>query len=69
MITEIILIIFAIAYYLFSAFFVATLIEEPEASIKKCIAYLIFITFCSFIAAPIIFGIELGIAIKENNKD
>lgn len=69
MITEIILVIFAIAYYLFSTFFVATLIEEPEASIKKHIAQLIFIIFCSFIAAPIIFGIELGIAIRENNED
>lgn len=69
MIIEIILVIFAIAYYLFSAFFVAILIEEPEASIKKCIAQIIFVIFCSPIAMPIILGIELGIAIKENNED
>ena len=69
MITEIILIIFAIIYYLFSVFFVATLIEEPKDSIKKFIVHFIFIIFCSPIATPIMFGIELGIAIRENNED
>lgn len=66
MITEIILIIFAIAYYLFSVFLVATLIQDVNNhSIRYIIKCLILTIIVSSIATPIILGIEIGESIKE----
>ena len=67
MITEIILVIFAIIYYLFSVFLVATLIQDVNNhSIWYMIKCLILTIIVSPIATPIILGIEIGQAIRDN---
>lgn len=68
MVTEIILIIFAILYYLFSMFLFATIIQDVN---KKHTAFQIFgmlieTMILSPIATPIILGIKLGEWIKNN---
>lgn len=62
MITEIILVIFAIVYYLFSLFLFTTIIDANKASFGLFLIMLVL----SPIAAPIMLGIELGEWIKNN---
>lgn len=62
MITEIILIIFAILYYIFSIFLFVTTIDTDKASFGLFLKMLVL----SPIATPIILGIELGNWIKNN---
>ncbi len=70
MVTEIILVIFAIVYYLFSVFLVATLIQDANNdSIWDIIKYLIIIISVSPILTPILFGIVIGIKIGESIKE
>lgn len=68
MITEIILIIFAITYYVFSIALFATYIQDVNKTytITKVIGMSIIIMVISPIAVPIILGITLGEAIKDN---
>lgn len=68
MITEIILIIFVIIYYVFSIALFATYIQDVNKTytITKVIGMLIIIMVISPIAVPIILGITLGEAIKDN---
>lgn len=68
MITEIILVIFAILYYLFSIFVFATCIQEESEdtdSIYSILEYLAIVVFISPIIVPIIFGIKIGESIKN----
>ena len=68
MITEIILNIFAITYYLFSIVLFATYIQDVNKTdtIAKVIAMSIITMVISPIAVPIILGIELGKWIKNH---
>lgn len=68
MITEIILIVFAIAYYLFSIFmFVTYMIDERKRHTAfQIFSLLVGAMTISPIAVPIILGIEIGEAIKDN---
>lgn len=67
MITEIILVIFAILYYLFSVFFIATIIQDIKGNdTLLTTAYFLFTIYLSPIAVPIVLGIELGKLIKNN---
>ena len=68
MITEIILTVFAIVYYLFSVFLFATVIQDTN---KRCIGLqilgMVLMTLViAPIATPIILGIEIGECIKNN---
>ena len=68
MITEIILIVFAIAYYVFSVFLFATLIQDVKKrhTAFQILGMLVVTMILSPIAVPIILGIEIGEAIKDN---
>ena len=67
MITEIILIIFAIVYYLFSVFFVATIVQDTNK--KYTFLQVIGMVLCTMLIAivitPIILAIKIGEAINE----
>jgi len=69
MVTEIILVIFAILYYLFSVFFCATLIQEKYRTFTwvGAIVAVIITMAISPIVTPVILGIELGEWISNNN--
>ena len=59
--------IFAIVYYLFSVFFIATAIQDiNNHSILYAIENFIIAILISPIATPIILGIELGEWVKTN---
>ena len=68
MITEIILIIFAIAYYVFSVFLFATIIQDvnKKYTTLQILGMAVETMILSPIAIPIILGIELGEWIKNN---
>ena len=68
MITEIILAIFAIVYYLFSIFMFATYMIDKEKvhTAFQILGILVATITISPIAVPIILGIVLGEAIKDN---
>ena len=66
MITEIILVIFAIVYYLFSLFFVATIMQDKNGNGILC---LVFIICFSPRVTPIILGVGIGIKIDESIKE
>ena len=67
MVTEIILIIFAIIYYLFSVFFIATaLLDINDYSIWGAITTFLIAIMIAPIIVPIILGIGLGEWIKNN---
>ena len=67
MITEIILVIFAILYYMFSVFFIATVVQDVNNhSIWYIIECLILTVLLSPIATPIILGIKLGEWVENN---
>lgn len=68
MITEIILMIFAIAYYLFSVFLFATIIQDVDKTytIAQVVGMSVITVVVSPIAVPIILGIEIGECIKDN---
>ncbi len=67
MITEIILVIFAILYYLFSvAMFGAYVQDVEDTSFTSNIGKLIITIIFSPVATPIILGIEIGEWLKNN---
>ena len=68
MITEIILIIFAILYYLFSIFLFTTITIDTDKINNQFQSFGLFleVLILSPIATPIILGIELGDWIKNN---
>lgn len=68
MITETILILFAIVYYLFSVFFMATIVQDTNEkyTFLQIIGILFQIMLIAFIVTPIILGIKLGEVIKNN---
>lgn len=68
MITEIILIIFAIAYYLFSVFFIATIIQDTNKKYNflQITGMILCIMLIAIVATPIVLSIELGEWIKDN---
>ena len=67
MITEIILIIFAIAYYLFSTFMLATLIQDinKKYTSLQLLGMILLTLLVAPIVTPIVLGIELGVDIRE----
>jgi len=68
MITEIILVIFAILYYLFSVFLFATIVQDVNKihTEFQILGMLVEIMILSPIAVPIILGIKLGEWLKNN---
>ena len=68
MVTEIILVIFAILYYLFSMFLFATIIQDVNKNHTEfqILGMIVEIMILSPIAVPIILGIKLGKWIKTN---
>lgn len=67
MITEIILVIFAIVYYLFSVAMFGAYIQETEnISFVDALGRLTVTILFSPIAVPVILGIKLGDWIKNN---
>ena len=68
MITEIILIIFAILYYLFSMFLFATIVQDvnKKHTALQILGMVVKTVILSPIATPIMLGIELGEWIKNN---
>ena len=68
MVTEIILVIFAILYYLFSMFLFATIIQDVNKNHTEfqILGMIVEIMILSPIAVPIILGIKLGKWIKNN---
>ena len=68
MTTEIILIIFAYVYYVFSVFLFATIIQDinKKHTILQILGMVVETMILSPIAVPIILGIEIGEYIKEN---
>jgi len=68
MITEIILVIFAILYYLFSMFLFATIVQDVNKihTEFQILGMLVEIMILSPIAVPIILGIKLGEWLKNN---
>ena len=68
MITESILIVFAIVYYVFSVFLFATIIQDvnKKHTIPQILGMVVEIMILSPIAVPIILGIKIGEATKEN---
>lgn len=67
MITEIILRLFAIVYYLFSVFFIATIVQEKTKKYNFLqIIVMVFSTMLiAVIITPIILAIKIGEAISE----
>ena len=67
MIAEIILIIFAIVYYLFSTFLISTYIQETDKK-EDSITILGNVLMCclSPFVVPIILGIKMGQCIKDD---
>ena len=68
MITEIILIIFAIFYYLFSVFLFATIVQDinKKYTTLQILGMVVDTMIIAPIAVPIILGIKLGKWIKNN---
>ena len=67
MITEIILVLFAILYYLFSVAMFGAYIQKPEnISFVDALGRLTITILFSPIATPIMLGIEIGEWIKNN---
>lgn len=66
MITEIILIIFAIVYYLFSTIFFASYISNDDYNPFIPIILSVVTMVVAPIATPVILGFKLGKIIKDN---
>lgn len=68
MITEIILVTFAILYYLFSMYLFATVIQDTNKRHTgfQILGVILMTLVIAPIATPIILGIELGEWIKNN---
>lgn len=68
MITEIILMLFAYIYYVFSVFFIATIIQDvnKKYTILRILGMVIEIIIISPFVTPIILGIKLGEWIENN---
>ena len=67
MVTEIILVIFAILYYLFSVFFFATIVQDvnKKYTILQILGMVVYTMIISPIATPIMLGIKVGEWIKN----
>lgn len=62
---EISLFTFLCVYIIFSWWFVATLLDCPDASIIKIILALILIIVCAPFITPIVLGIKVGMFVKK----
>ena len=69
MITEIILMIFATCYYMFSVFLMATLIQDTNKRYTglQLLGMVVLTILTAPTAIPIILGIEIGQAIKQDD--
>ena len=67
MVTEIILVLFAIVYYLFSVFFVATIVQDTtkKYNFLQIIVMVLSTMLIAVIITPIILAIKIGEAINE----
>lgn len=70
MITEIIFIVFAIVYYLFSVFFIATIVEDTNKKYNflQIIVMVLSTMLIAVVITPIILGIKIGEVIKNKIK-
>ena len=68
MITESILIVFAIVYYLFSVFFVATIVQDinKKYNFLQIMGMVLCTMLIAIVVTPIILAIKIGEAIKDN---
>ena len=62
MITESILLVFAIVYYLFSVFFVATIVQDTNEKYNflQIMGKILCIMLLAIVVTPIILAIEIG---------
>ena len=69
MITEIILIIFAIIYYVFSTFFFAVYIADEKYSDPMAWGLAIVTMFIAPVIVPVILGAKLGELLNKHKND